>query len=1088
MPGEFPGRTGRRAILRGAALGLPSALAFRPDAAAAGAGQRAPALTGPYQLRNPYISLAGENGVITSLAFDPGGAGDYGENLLAPPGWYFQLSSDGAVLTARSSQASYQITASSLDLTIPVYNHVVVSQTETSNGYDIAIGGGAGQTFTAPSVAVSQLGISLFPAFGARPTGNLSVRILTGGPGGQQVFAADVTPSQLPMPSGGMVYIALPGLLLRAGSRYFIDLSTTDQAWALQYEAANVYPGGEFYGFGMQPQPDKDLTFELLSPTGDLEYRARWHITMDGRRLTSELTLTPLAAHTITRTGFEWTTAWEQSGYDSSDPATTPFTRFFDDLGQYLPIQQFKRRPAMFGPFSFDIGTHSAYAPSAARQWIHCSGQRGYDLEFGWPDIVLHWAMGPALMSYRFYQSGYAPASTLERKVTGGQSIAFPFCLSVLPAGGPVPGWYPRFSSSDPLVDAHLTSFYWDRAFSWYRGAVGTDWCDWEGRILDWQGGPLRSGQRDLLESITVAPDGYVWTWNPPGQEAWPFPGPPYDSRHFTTNAMYILGISHYFSWTGDLSFLATMLPRAEAAMGYYLTQLGGDSGLVTIDRGDVGSTGRPAHTGQDGSPGTNYWDITSYGWKDAYTNLYFYAAAGVLADLEEAARRPREAASLRALQPKIRRAYNRAFWREASLPDGRHGGRYVQTIDQRGSAKDHGATYLNLEAMVMGLPTPAQGRAILQWLDHGETELTTNLVLLSGGGPRVPVSAGGTLAQEFHADDPFSHVAGQFFTSGSDTAAMTLSLYAGAEPPGKLVAQRRIEGVYNGWFAELDSGIQPAGTYYLEVSAATGGVSWTASPSAYPGGRAYRNGAPLSSPAALTLVVVSEHHAGPSDIYAQWGWAPRTTTRKNNFYYVWEWAGVTVPWGAQLQDGGADLYEVGFDIVARSRYSSATDAFARMAAVLQRYALPDRLCGGAPLYAGENPQNELQAGSVGVDVPFPESGLAPASFLPAFIGLAATPQGLYLMPNLPEGMEWAAVEGVNYRGHELRIRVTRDQIEIGSTGFSLRRRYRAGERITVAVPGATDGPLGVQHSHLSSAEPLAPSAVMPGTRLPADS
>lgn len=60
----------------------------------------------------------------------------------------------------------------------------------------------------------------------------------------------------------------------------------------------------------------------------------------------------------------------------------------------------------------------------------------------------------------------------------------------------------------------------------------------------------------------------------------------------------------------------------------------------------------------------------------------------------------------------------------------------------------------------------------------------------------------------------------------------------------------------------------------------------------------------------------------------------------------------------------------------------AASIAYAKMRTVLERDSLPDRLCGGAPLYLGEQPENEISAGAVGVDIPFPESGVAPASFL----------------------------------------------------------------------------------------------------------
>ncbi|MCY0900051.1 MAG: GH116 family glycosyl hydrolase [Firmicutes bacterium] len=570
------------------------------------------------------------------------------------------------------------------------------------------------------------------------------------------------------------------------------------------------------------------------------------------------------------------------------------------------------------------------------------------------------------------------------------------------------------------MVNGYLTTFYWDRAYSWLRGATGTDWKDWIGRSVDWTGSPLRSGEKECLEAITVDSDGYVWTWNPPGSRGWPFPSPSeFDTRHFTTNAMYILGIYHYFSWTKDREFLQAMLPKAQLAMEYYLSHLGGSSGLVTINV----PLPAPDHTAFDGAVGVNYWDITAHGWTDAYTNAYFYAASVALAELEEVAGQEQNSQYHRGIAEKIRTRYQRAFWNAAA-------GRFVQAIDEKGQIHDHGAVYVNLEAVFLGLATDEQARAIFHWLDNGQTQLTTLITFNPSGGTPVQCPSGGTLGQSFTANAPFAQVAGQFPTWATTHSGMTLTLYRGS-PSGPVVAQKVYQNWGDGGWAPLSFDPQPPGNYYLELSNPVGTIGWWGSSSSTPAGQAYENGTALTNPAAFSLAVLSPYQAGPRDIYSQWKWAPRTTTHKNNFWYVWLWAGVTVPWGSQLQDGGADLYMVGFDVMARARYLGADNAWERMQAVLERYSLPDRLCGGSPLYLGEIPQNEVSSGSVGVDVPFPESGLAPASFVYAFIGLRATPKGLYIKPNLPVDIDWVEVTGVNYRGVSLTVHVQRHHIFI---------------------------------------------------------
>ncbi len=53
-------------------------------------------------------------------------------------------------------------------------------------------------------------------------------------------------------------------------------------------------------------------------------------------------------------------------------------------------------------------------------------------------------------------------------------------------------------------------------------------------------------------------------------------------------------------------------------------------------------------------------------------------------------------------------------------------------------------------------------------------------------------------------------------------------------------------------------------------------------------------------------------------DIY-HWRFAPRCTTKRNVEFYFWAWSGPeTIPWGGQVQDGGAVLGFSYHDMMAR--------------------------------------------------------------------------------------------------------------------------------------------------------------------------
>ena len=157
----------------------------------------------------------------------------------------------------------------------------------------------------------------------------------------------------------------------------------------------------------------------------------------------------------------------------------------------------------------------------------------------------------------------------------------------------------------------------------------------------------------------------------------------------------------------------------------------------------------------------------------------------------------------------------------------------------------------------------------------------------------------------------------------------------------------------------------------------------------------------------------------GKPDTYSKWVFAPRATTIHNPMWsekapaeelkdptppwWTYWWGGT--PYGDQCQDGGAILYTSFFDLMDRTRYLGIDNAWKRFTEIMERYRMPDRLCGGSPLYRGEMSQQE-DAGSVGVDYPFPESGLVPCFFLYGVMGIHASPEGLQIKPNLPEALD----------------------------------------------------------------------------------
>lgn len=216
----------------------------------------------------------------------------------------------------------------------------------------------------------------------------------------------------------------------------------------------------------------------------------------------------------------------------------------------------------------------------------------------------------------------------------------------------------------------------------------------------------------------------------------------------------------------------------------------------------------------------------------------------------------------------------------------------------------------------------------------------------------------------------------------------------------------------------------------------------------------AYGLGSPAQARRVYHWMETEPTQGGKSDTYSRYRFAPRVTTLDcSKWWYLEGKAEIpSQPWGTHRENGGAILYTSHFDILARANLLSADNAFRRLQEILARYREPDRLCGGSPLYHGEN-----NGWEVGTDVPFPESGLAPAAFLYAFLGIDARGDGLHIRPNLPRALRYAGVRNLFYRNLRLNLRVTRRVVEISSRQpgyeFRLTRPVRPGGEYIFRAP-----------------------------------
>jgi hypothetical protein len=146
-------------------------------------------------------------------------------------------------------------------------------------------------------------------------------------------------------------------------------------------------------------------------------------------------------------------------------------------------------------------------------------------------------------------------------------------------------------------------------------------------------------------------------------------------------------------------------------------------------------------------------------------------------------------------------------------------------------------------------------------------------------------------------------------------------------------------------------------------------------------------------------------------DIY-HWRFAPRATTRRNVECYGWVWsAPETIPWGYQVQDGGAVLGFSFYDIMARLRVNGPDDAWERLKQITDWFAEIQQ-AGGYREYYKVPERGTLQGGGppggLGMDKEFMESVLLPQVMLYGFLGFTPQPEGFRIEPRLPK--DWPAL------------------------------------------------------------------------------
>jgi hypothetical protein len=169
------------------------------------------------------------------------------------------------------------------------------------------------------------------------------------------------------------------------------------------------------------------------------------------------------------------------------------------------------------------------------------------------------------------------------------------------------------------------------------------------------------------------------------------------------------------------------------------------------------------------------------------------------------------------------------------------------------------------------------------------------------------------------------------------------------------------------------------------------------------------------------------------ADIY-KFRFGPRSTTRRNVEYYFWGWKNPeNIPFGGQVQDGGAVLGWSYMDLSARLQVNGADDAWARLKAIAAWFDEVQAAGGYREYYKKQGAvlQGDGAAGGLGLDREFFESLLVPQIMVRGFLGLTPTADGCRIEPRLPAEFPSLNIDRIRLKGLVLGVTASRDAIVV---------------------------------------------------------
>ena len=178
---------------------------------------------------------------------------------------------------------------------------------------------------------------------------------------------------------------------------------------------------------------------------------------------------------------------------------------------------------------------------------------------------------------------------------------------------------------------------------------------------------------------------------------------------------------------------------------------------------------------------------------------------------------------------------------------------------------------------------------------------------------------------------------------------------------------------------------------------------------------------------------VVDGDTSQAADIY-RFEFGPRATTKRNVEWYGQGWYYPEgIPFGGQIQDGGAVLGFAFYDLWSRLRVYGADSAWQQFTRIAEYEKKVVAAGGYRNFYShgdkGTTMQGGGQPGGIGVDNEFLESALLPAFIITGFLGINPDGDNLVISPNLPKACPSLGVRDMQYRGCRWNILADEKQI-----------------------------------------------------------